>query len=103
MGWSVNFIITIANVYGLNITYVHFTDVAGLVNDKKASSKLGSLLPPSRYDNTKINVLPSHLNMAKSEMLELKELHFNGAMINKPLVRKFIIKNNSGIDRKSVV
>ena len=35
--------------------------------------------------------------MAKSEMLELKELHFNGAMINKPLVRKFIIKNNSGI------
>jgi len=54
---------------------------------------LNSLLPPSQYDNT----MSLKRNINKTKNLELKELNFCNATINKATVRKFIMRNNSGI------
>ena len=68
---------------GLSVTYIDCDESKIVV--KEAASH-----------NTQINVLNSSANKVQ----ELKIINFMNATINKPLSKRFIIKNNSGINTK---
>jgi len=70
-------------VLGLSVTYIDCDESKIVV--KEAASH-----------NTQINVLNSSANKVQ----ELKIINFMNATINKPLSKRFIIKNNSGINTK---
>ena len=97
----------LADVHGLSVNYEIYDEAALLARTEtkmsadalKTTTDLSSLLPPSRYDN----VAPaaarrlSRIADAESKDLRLKELDFINCLINKTSVRKFVMKNNSGI------
>ena len=66
----------------------------------KSATDLSSLLPPSRYGDAAAPFgQKKHSRVADVEGkdLKLKELEFANCMINKISVRKFVMKNGSGI------
>lgn len=66
----------------------------------KSATDLNSLLPPSRYDsNAPQATAKRHARPVDTENkdIQLKELEFTNCIINKIAVRKFVMKNNSGI------
>ncbi len=64
----------------------------------KTATDLSSLLPPSRYDNAP-PAKRRHTRLIESDAadLKLRQLDFLNCLINKVSVRKYIMKNNSGI------
>lgn len=95
----------LAETFGLSVSY-ELCDEAMLLarSDKKSLSKtkgdLNALLPPSRYDNQSKNVTQKKKSKSpkeESKDLSLKSIDFQDSKINKISVKKFIIKNNSGI------
>lgn len=84
--------IMVADVLGLSVSYEHHVPTSTLAqNVKKATASL-----PSSCYNTRVNVLDSSVKAIKA----LERLCFENAAINKPLTRKFIIRNRSGIGAK---
>ena len=94
-------------MFGLSVNYELYDEAALLARtEQKTSSEfmktgtdLSSLLPPSRYDNAPVMDQRKKSRHVESDSkdLKLKELDFANCMINKISVRKFVMKNNSGI------
>lgn len=94
-------------MHGLSVNYEIYDEAALLARSEskvaadalKTATDLSSLLPPSRYDNVSPVASRKLTRIADAEAkdLKLKELDFLNCYINKTSVRKFVMKNNSGI------
>jgi len=102
----------LAEVFGLSVSYELYDEASLLAHGDqktatdflKSQSDLSSLLPPSRYDQKSLlNAAPVAARKKQKALdnenneLRLKELEFMNGVINKVLVRKFVMRNNSGI------
>ncbi len=94
-------------MFGLSVSYELYDEAALLARSEqknksdllKTATDLSALLPPSRYDNAPSVSTKRHVRAVEAENkdLQLKELSYLNCMINKTAVRKFVMKNNSGI------
>eukprot|EP00831_Metopus_contortus_P004532 TRINITY_DN1167_c0_g3_i1.p1 TRINITY_DN1167_c0_g3~~TRINITY_DN1167_c0_g3_i1.p1 ORF type:complete len:607 (-),score=66.65 TRINITY_DN1167_c0_g3_i1:492-2312(-) len=93
------------DVFGLSVSYELYDETSLLARTERESAStllktakdLSALLPPSRYDNGPTSRKQiKHVNIERKE-LTLHELDFPNCMINKIAVKKFVMKNNSGI------
>lgn len=100
-----NLVETVAETYGLSVSYELYDESALLAKTERMAKtgrdRLSALLPPSRYEGQGKAPGTQRKRVAvvqeDARDLTLKELNFLDARINKTVVKKFVMRNNSGI------